>query len=153
MSKHGIVGATSRFATPWNTRAQRSCFSFICGLAGTASANDEVAVSGYWSKRGNGTTTGVIEADSIPTLAVNAGAGGAVAGVKGGLVCGHEQLQRVESSDAAQREIEGSVRLVDWRVLSSHRWVRQRERLTTVKTTPQKTRFRDVKYARIWDTD
>ena len=22
-----------------------------------------------------------------------------------------------------------------------------------VKTTPQKTRFRDVKYARIWDTD
>ena len=24
---------------------------------------------------------------------------------------------------------------------------------TIVKTTPQKTRFRDVKYARIWDTD
>ena len=29
------------------------------------------------------------------------------------------------------------------------------EMITTcdVKTTPQKTRFRDVKYARIWDTD
>ena len=25
--------------------------------------------------------------------------------------------------------------------------------LESVKTTPQKTRFRDVKYARIWDTE
>ena len=61
--------------------------------------------SGYWSKRGNGTTTGVVEvADSIPTFAVNAGAGGAVA--KAMLVWRvaiHEQVYRVESADAAQR--------------------------------------------------
>ena len=30
---------------------------------------------------------------------------------------------------------------------------RLRGTLTAVKTTPQKTRFRDVKYARIWDAD
>ena len=80
VSKYGIVAVTSRFATPWNTRAQWSCFYFICGLIRTASASDEVMVSGYWSKRGNGTTTGVVEvADSIPSFAVNVGAGGAVA--------------------------------------------------------------------------
>ena len=32
-------------------------------------------------------------------------------------------------------------------------WGQERERGLCVKTTPQKTRFRDVKYARIWDTD
>ena len=37
-------------------------------------------VNGYWSKRVNGTTTRVVEvADSIPTFAVGAGAGGAAA--------------------------------------------------------------------------
>ena len=105
VSKYGIVAVTSRFATPWNTRTRWSCFGFICGLARTAGASDEVMVSGYWSKRGNGTTTGVVEvADSIPTFAVNAGAGGAVA--KAMLVWRvaiHEQLYRVESADAAQR--------------------------------------------------
>ena len=101
-SKYGIVAVTRRFATPWNTQAQWSCF--ICGLALTASANDEVIVTGYWSKRRNGTTTGVVEvADSIPTFAVNAGAGGGSRGSGAGLACGHEQLQRVESADAAQR--------------------------------------------------
>ena len=52
----------------------------------------------------NGTTTGEMEAtDSISTFAANAGAGRAVAGVMLGLACGHKQLQRVESADAAQR--------------------------------------------------
>ena len=70
VSKYGIVAVTSRFDTPWNTRTRWSCFGFICGLARAGSANDEVIVSGYWSKRGNGTTTGVVEvADSIPTFA------------------------------------------------------------------------------------
>ena len=42
-------------------------------------------------------------ADSISTFAVNAEAGGAVAGSDAGLACGPEQpqLQRVESADAA----------------------------------------------------
>ena len=30
---------------------------------------------------------------------------------------------------------------------------KRKKGLFFVKTTPQKTRFRDVKYARIWDTD
>ena len=78
--KRVVVAVTSRFATPWSTRAQWSCFGFICGLSRAANASDKVIVSGYWSKRGNGTTTGVMEAtDSISTFAVNAGAGGAVA--------------------------------------------------------------------------
>ena len=38
VSKYGIVAVTSRFATPWNTRAQWSCF--ICGLARAVSATD-----------------------------------------------------------------------------------------------------------------
>ena len=79
-------------------------------------------MSGSWSKRGNGTTTGVVEvADSIPTFAVNAGAGGAVP--KAMLVW------RVAMSSCSvwsrqlstrKREIERSVRQVDWRVLNAH---------------------------------
>ena len=30
VSKYVIVAATSRFATPWSTRTQWSCFGFIC---------------------------------------------------------------------------------------------------------------------------
>ena len=50
-----------------------------------------------------------------------------------GLACGHEQVKRVESADAAQRRgtvqcpryrIEESARQVDWRVLSALRSVR-----------------------------
>ena len=41
----------------FDTRVQKKR-GFMCGLARAASANDEVIVSGYWSKRGNGTTTG-----------------------------------------------------------------------------------------------
>ena len=63
VSKTGIVAVTSQFAAPWNTRTQWSCIGFICGLTRTASACDEVVVNGYWSKRRNGTTTGVIELD------------------------------------------------------------------------------------------
>ena len=79
VSKYRVVAVTGRFAAPWSTRAQWSCFGF-CGLARTTSTSDEVIVNGHWSKRVNGTTTGVMEAtDSICTFAVNVGAGGAVA--------------------------------------------------------------------------
>ena len=138
VSKCKVVAVTSRFATPWNTRAHWSCFGFICGLARTASANDEVIVSGCWSKRRNGTTTGVVEvADSVLTFAVNAGAGGAVA--RAMLVwrvamssCSLWSRQKRPSAEVQlstrKMEIERSVRQVDWSVLSAHRWVR---RLTT----------------------
>ena len=123
VSRYGIVAVTGRFATPWNTRTQWSCFGFICGLTRTARMSDEVMVSGYWSKRRNGTTTGVVEvADSIPTFAVNAGAGGAVA--KALLVwrvamssCSVWSRQTRPSAEVQlstrKREIERSVRQVD----------------------------------------
>ena len=135
VSKYGIVAVTSRFATPWNSRTQWSCFGFICGLAGAASASDEVIVSGYWSKRGNGTTTGVVEvADSILTFEVNAGAGGVVAEAM--LVwrvamssCSVWSGQMRPSAEVQlstrKRKIERSLRQVDWRLLSAHRCVRQ----------------------------
>ena len=57
-------------------------------------------VNGHWSKRVNGTTTGVMEpTDSISTFAVDAGPGGAVMLVWRVAM----QLQRVELADAAQR--------------------------------------------------
>ena len=81
VSKLGIVAVTSRFAASWNTQEQRSCLGFICGLARTASASDEVIVHGYWFKRVSGTTTGAMEVTGpIATRVDNAGAGGAVAG-------------------------------------------------------------------------
>ena len=77
VSKFGVVAVTGRFL---GAQLQWSCFGFICGLAGTSSANDEVIVNGHRSKRVNGTTTGVMEAtDSTSTFVANAGAGGAVA--------------------------------------------------------------------------
>ena len=104
VSKYGIVAVTSRYATLWNTRTQWSSFGFICGLAQTDSASDEVMVSGYWSKRGNGTTTGVVEvADSIPLIRGECWGRRSSRTNDAGLACGQEQLQRVESPDAAQR--------------------------------------------------
>ena len=138
---------TSRFATPWNTQAQWSCF--ICGVAQTANASDEVIVSGCWSKRGNGTATGVVDvADSIPTFAVNAGAGGAVANAM--LVwrvamssCSVWSGQMRPSADVQlntrKREIEKSVRQVGWRVQCAHRWMRQRASHDRSSPFPQVT--------------
>ena len=149
VSKYGVVAVACRFATPWNTRTQWSCFGFICGLARTASASDEAMVRGYWSKCGNGTTTGVVEvADSILTFAVNAGAGGAVA--KAMLFwrvamssCSVWSRQTRPSAEVQlstrKREIEWSVRQVDWRVLSAHRWVRQRASHNRSSPYPQVT--------------
>ena len=126
-----VVPVTSRFATPWSTRAQWSCCGFICGLARPDSASGEVIVNGYWSKRVNRTTPGVMEAtDSISTFAVNAGAGGTVAGAmlvrRVAMSSCSERSQQTRPSagvqpSARKREIERSVRQVDWRVLSAHR--------------------------------
>ena len=105
--------------------------------------------SGYWSMWGNGTTTGVVEvADSIPTFAVNAGPGGAVA--KAMLVwrvamsrCSVWSRQMRPSAEVQlstrKRDIERSVRQVDRRVLSAHRWVRQRASNNRSSPYPQVT--------------
>ena len=88
-------------------------------------------VNGQGSKRVTGTTTGVMEV--ISTFPVHAGAG-AVAGAM--LVwrvamssCSVWSQQTRPSagvqSNTRKREIERSVRQVDWRVLSAHRWMRQ----------------------------
>ena len=143
VSKYGVVAVISRLATPWSTRVQWSSLGIICGLARTASASNEVIVSGYWTKRGNGTTTGVVEvADSIPSSALKAGAGGAVARVLVLRVamssCNVWSRQMRPSAEVQlstrKREIERSVRQVDWRVL---RWVRQRA--SHNRRTPQVT--------------
>ena len=99
-------------------------------------ANDAVIVSGCWSRRRNGTTTGVVEvSDSIPTFAVNAGAGGVVAeamlvwrvAMSSCSVWSRQMRPSAEvQSSTRKREVEKSVRQDDCRVLSAHRWVRQR---------------------------
>ena len=110
--------------------------------------HEEVILNGnHWSKRVNGTTTGVMEAtDSISAFAVNAGVGGAVAGamlvwrVAVGSCSVWSQQTRpsagVQSSTrkAENREECASGRL---RVLSAHRWVRQRA--SHNRRTPQVT--------------
>ena len=101
--------------------------------------------NGYWSKRGNGTTTGVVEAaDPISTFEVNAGAAfaGAMLVWRVAMSSCSVWSQQMRPSAGVQsctrkREIERSVRQVDWRVLSAHRWVRQRA--SHNRRTPQVT--------------
>ena len=50
------------------------------------------------------------------------------------------QSQALDPGQCSSRELISRNLLVGWLV-------------DDVKTTPQKTRFRDVKYVRIWDTD
>ena len=52
VSKYRVVAVAGRLATPRSTRVQWSCLGFICGLARTASASDEVIVNGYWMEAG-----------------------------------------------------------------------------------------------------
>ena len=104
----------------------------MCGLVRTASASDEVIVNGHWLKRVSGTTTGVMEAtDPISTFVANAGAGGAVARAmlvwRVAMSSFSVRSQQARPSAGVQsitrkREIKKSVRQVDWRVLSAHRW-------------------------------
>ena len=130
VSKLGVSAVTSRLAVPWNTQTQWSYLGFICGLVRTASAGDDVIVSEYWFKRMKGTTPGIVKTTgSISTFVANAGEGGAVARAM--------LVWRVAMSSSRRGPALGSsrspesgksrrVRQVDWRVLSAHRWVRQR---------------------------
>ena len=130
VSKLGVVTVTSRFAVPWNIRAQWSCLGFICVLARTASASDEVIVDGYWSKRVSGTTTDMAETTgSTFTFEANAGAEGAIAGMM--------LVWRVAMSRAPESGESRGVCVSNWRVLSAHRWVRQRT--SHNRSTPQVT--------------
>ena len=87
-------------------------------------------------------------ADSIPTFAVSAGAGGAVAKamlvwrvvMSSCSVWSRKMRPSVEVQlSTRKREIERSVRQVDWRVLRAHRWVRQRASHNRSSPCPQVT--------------
>ena len=88
----GIVTLTSRFAVLCMTRAKWNCLGDTCELTRADSASDEVIGSGYWFKRWNGESDWNDENDWINLHIRDAG-----------LACGHEQIQRVESVNAAQR--------------------------------------------------
>ena len=102
VSEFGVVAVTSRFAASWNTRARWSCSGFICGLTRTASSSDEVIVNGFQaSERHDDWSDG----SAWPDLHIRGEYWGRrrSRGSDDGLACGHEQLQCVESADAAQR--------------------------------------------------
>ena len=111
------------------------------------SQGDEVIVSEYWFKRMKSTTTGMVKTTgSISTFVANAGAGGAVA--RAMLVwrvamssCSVRSQQALPSagvpSITRKRDIKKSASQVDWRLLSAHRWVRQRT--SHNRRTPQVT--------------
>ena len=98
---------------------------------------DDFAVTdnGYWFKRVSGATIGMVKTTgSISTFVANAGAGGAVA--RAMLVwrvamssCSVRSQQARPSAgvqSSTRRESRRVWRQVDWRVLSAHRWARQR---------------------------
>ena len=88
---------------------------------------------------------GVTDAtDPVSTFAVNAGAGGAVAGAMlvwrvamSSCSVWSQQTRPSAGVQSSTRKRERSVRQVDWRVLSAHRWVRQRA--SHNRRTPQVT--------------
>ena len=109
VSRLGIVAAISRFAVLWTTRAKLNCLDDSCKLTRADSASDEAIVSGYWFKRWNG------ESDWNGESGWNGGSDWISLCIRdkcwsrrssrrsdAGLACGHEQIQRVESANAAQ---------------------------------------------------
>ena len=103
-----------------------------CELTRADSASDEVIVSGYWFKRWSGESDWNCGNDWI-NLHIRDECWSRRSSRRNdaGLACGHERIRRqsrpsaeVQSSTRDQKN-EKSVRRVDWRVLSAHRWVRQ----------------------------
>ena len=139
VSRLGIVAVISRFAVLWTTRAKWDCLDDTRKLARADSASDEAIVSEYWFKRWNNESDWSSESDgmvgatgSVPAFVINAGAGGAVAEM---MLVWRAAMSRysawsrqtrpsaeVQSSTRDQKN-EKSVRQVDWRMLSAHRWV------------------------------
>ena len=142
VSRLEAVAVTSRFAVLWMTRGEWNCLGDTCELTRADSASDAAIVSGYWFKRCIVNATGMVKATgmvattgSTSTFVTKAGAGGAVAEmtlVWRAAMSRYNVWSRqsrpsaeVQSSTRGQKN-ETSVRQVDWRVLSAHRWVRQR---------------------------
>ena len=113
----------------------------------TINANSNEFENGCHLKLAKDTKTGVAStADSVSMSMKKCWSRRSSRENNAGLACGHEQVKRVGSADAAQRrhtvecprqKIEESARQVDWRVLSAHRWVRLRTFYN--RSTPQVT--------------
>ena len=104
MNRLEAVAVTSRFAVLWMTRAKWNCLDDICELTRADSVSDEAIVSGYWFKRWNGESDCSSESDWI-NLCIRHKCWSRRSSRRNdaGLACGHEQIQRVESANAAQR--------------------------------------------------
>ena len=95
---------TSRFAVLWMTRAKWNYLGDTCALIRADSASDEVIVSGYWFKRWNGESDWKGGNDWI-NLHIRDESWSRRSSRRNDarLAYGHEQRQRVESANAAQR--------------------------------------------------
>ena len=104
VSRLEAVAVTNRFAVLWMTRATWNCLGDICELTRADSVSDEVIVSGYWFKRWNGQSDWNGGNDWI-NLYIRDERWSRRSSRRNdaGLACGHEQMQRVDSADAAQR--------------------------------------------------
>ena len=97
VSRLGIVAAISRFAVTWT-------IDDTCRLTRADSASDEAIVSGYWLKRWNGESDWNGGSDWISLcIRDQCWNGRSSRRNDAGLACGHEQVHRVESANAAQR--------------------------------------------------
>ena len=110
VSRLGIVAAISRFAVLWTTRAKWDCLHDTCKLKRADSASDEAIVSGYWFKRWNGERDWNGESDwnggsDWISLCIRDKCRSRRSSRRNdaGLAGGHEQTQRVEAENAAQR--------------------------------------------------
>ena len=104
VSRLGIVAVISRFAVLWTTRAKWDCLDDTCKLTRADSACDEAIVSGYWFERWNSESDWNGGSDWI-SLCIRDKCWSRRSSRRNdaGLACGHEQMQRVESANAAQR--------------------------------------------------
>ena len=106
VSRLGIVAVTSRCTVLWMARAKWNCLGDICELTRADRASDKLILSGYWVNRENGMVkaTGMMETTgSTRHIRDDCWNRRSRRRNDAGLACGHEQLQRVESANAAQR--------------------------------------------------
>ena len=142
VNRLGIVVVIRRFAVLWTTRAKWDCLDDTCKLTRTDNASDEAIVSGYCFKRWNSESDWSGESDwnggsdwISRCIRDKCWSRMSSRGNDAGLACVHEQIQRAWSrltrsgaevqSNTRDQKNEKSVRQVDWRMLSAHRWVGQ----------------------------
>ena len=110
VSRLGIVAVISRVAALWTTRAKWNCLDNTCELTRADSASDEAIVGAYWFKRWSGESDWNGEGDwnggsDWISLCIRDECWSRRSSRRNdaGLACGHDQTQRVESANAAQR--------------------------------------------------